>query len=271
MKIPTWFVKTIMWLSIFLIVFCLFVIIAIGLGFLNVLFCINTTEVLTYASVMMAITNALLLFATLSYQNRIFRHERFEETLFNLLDNYRKLKNDIQIVVDDEQSVEPYRYTGNDIFLFACVDLHDIHCVLKGYSDVQDSSYIKNNYGLDDAKIGDIAERMKTGQKKAEIIFDVFYKKWSDYYEPIFRSLLLVVSHIANNNDIDLPDKNRYKDYLVAQMSQHEYTFMIFLYFYNPHFHELLDNVCENNVFFNETEEVLFRRLIFKHYATSTT
>ena len=128
-----------------------------------------------------------------------------------------------------------------------------------------------NNYGLDDAKIGDIAERMKTGQKKAEIIFDVFYKKWSDYYEPIFRSLLLVVSHIANNNDIDLPDKNRYKDYLVAQMSQHEYTFMIFLYFYNPHFHELLDNVCENNVFFNETEEVLFRRLIFKHYATSTT
>ena len=91
---------------------------------------------------MMATANALLLFATLSYQNRIFRHERFEETLFNLLDNHRKIKNDVQIVVDDEQSVEPYSYTGNEIFLFACADLHDIHSVLKRYSDAQATSTI---------------------------------------------------------------------------------------------------------------------------------
>jgi hypothetical protein len=104
MKIPTWFIKAIMGLSIILIVFCLFIIIAIGLGFIEVLYYINTTEVLTYASVMMATANALLLFATLSYQNRIFRNERFEETLFNLLDNHRKIKEYIQIDISDVDS-----------------------------------------------------------------------------------------------------------------------------------------------------------------------
>lgn len=108
MRISNWFIKTVMVLSLILIVFCLLVIIAIGLGFLKVFYYVITTEVLTYASVMMATANALLLFATLSYQNRIYRHERFEETLFNLLDNHRKIKNDIQIVVDDEPSIEPY-------------------------------------------------------------------------------------------------------------------------------------------------------------------
>ncbi len=131
--------------------------------------------------------------------------------------------------------------------------------------------FIINRYGLDDAKIDNLSVCMKTGQKKAEPIFNVFYQIWRDYYEPIFRSLLLIVSHIAKNNDIDLKDKDRYKNYLVAQMSQHEYTYMIFLYFYDSYFQTLLDNICKNNVFFKDSEESLFRRLIFTQYATSTT
>lgn len=256
--------KTIKSLSLILIIISIGIIICIGIGFFKVLCVTNITNVLGYASVLMVTANAILLYATLSYQNRIFKHERFEVTLFNLLENHRKIKNDIQIVVAEELSIEPDRYTGNDIFLFACAELRDIHSVLKGKSDVQNCLYINKRYGLDDAKIGEISERMKTGQKKAGPLFEVFYEIWRDYYEPIFRSLLLIVSHIANNNDIDLTDKNRYKDYLIAQMSQHEYTFMIFLYFYNLQFHKQLDNVCENNVFFNEPEESLFRRLIFK-------
>lgn len=244
---------------------------AIGLGFLKVFYYINTEEVLTYASVMMATANALLLFATLSYQNRIFSHERFEETLFNLLDNHRKIKNDIQIVVDDGQSIEPYSYTGNDIFLFACAELRDIHNILKRNRNAQDNLCLYERYGLDDAKINNLSECMKTGQEKAKPIFDVFYKIWIDDYEPIFRSLLLIVSHISNNKYLDLKDKIKYKDYLTAQMSQHELTFMIFLYFYNADFHNQLDNICVNNIFYHDAEESLFRRLIFKHYAAPTT
>ena len=83
------------------------------------------------------------------------------------------------------------------------------------------------------------------------------------FYEPFIRSLCLIVSHIANNNDIDLIEKERYKGYLTAQMSQQEYTLMIFYYFYDSNFQKQLDSIS-NKSFFKETEEELFRRLIFK-------
>ena len=271
MRIPTCYIKIIMTLSLILIVLCLFIIICIGIGFIEELFYINTTEVLTYASVMMATANALLLFATLSYQSRIFNHERFEATLFNLLENHRNIKNDIRLDVFDDYCPEPEKYIGNDIFLFACSELHDIHEVLRKHSNAQVCSYICKMYDLYENTIEEFSMSMKNGQKKAGIVFAIFYNKWRDYYEPIFKSLLLIVSHIANNRDFDLKDRIRYKEYLTAQMSQHELTFMIFLYFYDLDFHKQLDCISENNAFFNEAVESLFRRLIFKHHATPTT
>jgi hypothetical protein len=264
MKIPTWFIKAIMGLSVILIVFCLFIIIAIGLGFIEVLYYINTTEVLTYASVMMATANALLLFATLSYQNRIFRNERFEETLFNLLDNHRKIKEYIQIDISDVDSCESEIISNNDIFLYACQELHNIHDILRK-NEYPKTSLLHdgNRYNLTEVKWNDLSKRIRSGKKKADIIFFVFYEKWCDFYAPFIRSLSVIVSHIANNNDIDLAERERYKDYLIAQMSQHEYTIMIFYYFYDSDFHKQLDAIS-NNCFFSETEEELFRRLIFK-------
>lgn len=264
MKIPTWFIKAIMGLSIILIVFCLFIIIAIGLGFIEVLYYINTTEVLTYASVMMATANALLLFSTLSYQNRIYRNERFEETLFNLLDNHRKIKEYIQIDISDVDSFESEIISNNDIFHYARQELRNINELLRE-KDYPKSILLQdgNRYNLTEVKWNDLSKRIGSGKKKADVIFSVFYEKWRDYYEPFIRSLCLIVSHIANNNDIDLIEKERYKGYLTAQMSQQEYTVMIFYYFYDSNFQKQLDSIS-NKSFFKETEEELFRRLIFK-------
>ena len=253
-----------MGLSVILIVFCLFIILAIGLGFIEVLYYINTTEVLTYASVMMATANALLLFATLSYQNRIFRNERFEETLFNLLDNHRKIKEYIQIDISDVDSFESEIISNNDIFHYARQELRNINELLRE-KDYPKSILLQdgNRYHLTEVKWNDLSKRIGSGKKKADIIFSVFYEKWRDYYEPFIRSLCLIVSHIANNNDIDLIEKERYKCYLTAQMSQQEYTLMIFYYFYDSNFQKQLDSIS-NKSFFKETEEELFRRLIFK-------
>ena len=159
-----------MGLSIIMIVFCLFIIIAIGLGFIEVLYYINTTEVLTYASVMMATANALLLFATLSYQSRIFRHERFEETLFNLLDNHRKIKEYIQIDISDIDSCESEIISNNVIFFYSCQEIRYIHELLreKEYPKsilLQDG----NRYNLTEDKWNNLSKRIGSGKKKADI------------------------------------------------------------------------------------------------------
>ena len=264
MRITNPYVNIVMGLSLILIVVCLFIIICVGIGFWEVSYYANTTEVLSSASVIMATANALLLYATLSYQGRSFRQERFELTLFDLLDNHRRIKEYIQIDISDVDSCESETISNNNIFLYACQELRIINDILR------ESEYPKcillqygNRYNLTEVKWNDLSKRIGSGKKKAEIIFSVFYEKWRDYYEPFIRSLSIIVSHIANNNDIDQSEKERYKGYLTAQMSQHEYIIMIFYYFYDSDFHKQLDAIS-NNCFFNETEEELFRRLIFK-------
>lgn len=263
MRIANRYIKLIMGLSLILIVVCLFIIICIGIGFWEVSYYTNTTEVLSYASVIMATANALLLYATLSYQGRSFRQERFEMTLFNLLDNHRRIKEYIQIDISDVDSCESEIISNNDIFLYACQELRNIHNILRE-NEYPKSSLLQdaNRYNLTEVKWNDLSKRIASGKKKAEIIFSVFYEKWRDYYEPFIRSLSMIVSHIANNKD--LKEKERYKGYLTAQMSQHEYIIMIFSYFYDSDFHKQLDAISSNNCFFSETEEELFRRLIFK-------
>jgi hypothetical protein len=264
MRISNRYIDLVMGLSLILIVVCLFIIICIGIGFWEVSYYANTTEVLSYASVIMATANALLLYATLSYQGRSFRQERFEMTLFNLLDNHRRIKEYIQIDISDVDSCESETISNNNIFLYACQELRIINDILRE-SEYPKSILLQygNRYNLTEVKWNDLSKRIRSGKKKADIIFFVFYEKWRDFYAPFIRSLSVIVSHIANNNDIDLAERERYKDYLIAQMSQHEYTIMIFYYFYDSDFHKQLDAIS-NNCFFSETEEELFRRLIFK-------
>lgn len=105
---------------------------------ITIYFCINQKKnnlinydsdskfLLEYVNACMAIANAILLYATLTFQGRTFRQERFETTFFHLLDNHRKLINEIRFKVE-KWDWNFYKYEayieGYDIFTYAVTEV----------------------------------------------------------------------------------------------------------------------------------------------------
>ena len=110
----------------------LFIIIAIGGAFLLGLKCGQKTCLYSFLSepntvigcinCIVAVANALLLFATLSYQGRSFKQERFETTLFNIIENHRNFIRGIKFRTDgydrdgNENCVE---INADNLFVFS--------------------------------------------------------------------------------------------------------------------------------------------------------
>ena len=96
-----------------------------------------TSDLFGFIGALMAIANALFLYATLSYQGRSFRQERFETTFFNLLENHRKLVKSISFKVETLDSLYNNKsiiIDDNNLFSFA---LNEV-CFLKRLLQKQD-------------------------------------------------------------------------------------------------------------------------------------
>ena len=97
---------------------------------ISILDCLVSPAVLnqkiSFVGLCIAIANALLLYATLMFQGKSFRQERFETTLFNLLDNHRKLINEIRFSVEKwNWNFSKYNeyIEGNDVFAYAITEV----------------------------------------------------------------------------------------------------------------------------------------------------
>lgn len=80
-----------------------------------------------------ALFNAVLLFLTLKRQDRSFTQERFEITFFNLLENHKKITEEIEQTTCDihEIQTQPLRYIGRKCFSFAIKECADISKALS--------------------------------------------------------------------------------------------------------------------------------------------
>lgn len=94
----------------------------------------DSDKLLGFIGAYMAIANAILLYATLSYQGRSFKQERFETTLFNLLDNHRKLVSSIHFNVETWDwtfSKQMSTIDESTLFSFALKEIHYLKKIIQ--------------------------------------------------------------------------------------------------------------------------------------------
>lgn len=131
----------------------------------------TNSDLITWISIWVAIANTILLYATLSSQNRglknqreSFELERFETTFFNLLENHRnlteKLSSSVMVLKKDLQ-VERIRLEGRSFFSFAVKEITYIQESLKSkhysgqfdeQSDSKSIDAIEQNHASIDAE-----------------------------------------------------------------------------------------------------------------------
>lgn len=88
--------------------------------------------------------NAILLYCTLKRQDRSFKQERFETTFFNLLENHKKITEEMELTTCDinETQMQPMHYKGQKCFSFATKEVSDIS---KTLSAEQYYGFLKND------------------------------------------------------------------------------------------------------------------------------
>lgn len=243
-------------------------------------------------SCLMAVANALLLYATLASQNK----GKFETTLFNLLDSHRKLVPTIKIEVDEVDSFlnkKAKTIKDNGLFEFAYKEIYWIKEVFHNgnYPFISDDDYrtqqdyieslrdessqesneetdsaiksLKRQYELSRrCVIYGITEKdwnkPYNGEEHLnEIAYKLFYTKWQHHYAPYFRSLLLMFNQIAKS-DYSQDEKVRYRNYIIHQMSDHELRFLghhcrYYPFNFNDYtFSEALNAISPNKRFIKE-------------------
>ena len=93
-----------------------------------------------------AVANAGLLYATLAYQGKSFRKERFETTLFNIIENHRNFVNGIKF------KAYTYDHNGNsnledinceNLFIFSHKEINEIVKILQAnqYPNLSEGDY----------------------------------------------------------------------------------------------------------------------------------
>lgn len=113
-------------------------------------------DALGIVGALMAIANALLLYMTLSFQGRSFRQERFETTLFSLLDNHRKLVNTINFKSERWNWDFQRCYStieGYGVFDFAIIEINYIRRLIL------ESTFPKMDDALFQESIADIENK----------------------------------------------------------------------------------------------------------------
>lgn len=257
------------WLAICFSIVCICIAVYVGWQCISSS-CLNEQEIIiSCASCLMAVANALLLYATLMSQSKMNKQERFEVTLFSLLDNHRRLLNSIKFqfhIKDVYMNDIPEEVKDNNLFDFAFREFYLIKQVFKEakYPNINDE-YVQNEMEV----IGFLKDQDKDsvidaiGREKAlsrqyslsqrcviygiskenwekpyngechlnEIAYGLFVNKWKHEYTPYFRSMLLMFNHIRNSS-FKLKDKIRYRNYIIHQMPDHELMLVTRHYLY---------------------------------------
>lgn len=107
-----------------------------------------------YVLCVISLLNAILLYITLSYQNKSFQIERFETSFFNLLENHRKIADEMVIDTQmlkfsdkDDNNLYTFRYKGRFCFFFVHYDTYWIKKTIMSKRDFGFYNYdeIKNS------------------------------------------------------------------------------------------------------------------------------
>ena len=210
----------------------------------------------TLISATVAISNALLLYSTLSSQNTSFERERFENTFYKMLDVHQRLANQIYLNQGNNNSNVICGKIFFDFFsheMKAIKDSLSSNHYLGSYNqDKADKDFmaIDNQYEnklssndmdaeLWKKKMEDNTKKVHTIQstntrysitktewdkyKEAtindEIAYPFFYNKWYSIYEHYIRSVIHVLSYINKNTYVE---KDIYLDYFRAMLSFNE-------------------------------------------------
>lgn len=283
------------WLAVCFSVICTLIAIFVGWQYLFST-CLNERGLLiSCASCLMAVANALLLYSTLASQRNMNKQERFEVTLFSLLDNHRRLLNSMRFqfrikdiymndVTEEVKEMSLFDFAYREFYLIKQVFKEteypsftddDIQKEMEtiGYLKDQDKEAVldainrekalAHNYSLSQRCITyGISEKdwkmAHNGECHLnEITYGFFIEKWEHEYSPYFRSLLLMFEHIRNS-PFKLKDKNRYRNYIIHQMSDHELMFTKCHYqYYTPLFNDskfkdTLDAISKNSIFLSD-------------------
>lgn len=129
----------------------------------------------SFATCVVTFLNAILLYLTLISQNRSFRKERFETTFFNLLDNHRKVTDEIVIETISlnnhditDNHLYTYKWKGSKSVYQACYDAFWIRKALSTKS-------YKGNYNRQEINSAELAiDYMYDG---AQMEPEIYYKK----------------------------------------------------------------------------------------------
>ncbi len=247
------------WLSICFSVICIPIAVYVGWQYILSASLNERGLLISCASCLMAVANALLLYSTLISQRNMNKQERFEVTLFSLLDNHRRLLNSITFqfhVKDIFMNDVSEEVKDSNLFDFAFREFYLIKQVFKEskYPNIDDEEvqkemeeigYLKDQ---DKESVIDAIGREKTLSRQYslsqrcviygiskedwekpyngechlnEIAYGLFINKWRHEYTPYLRSLLLMFEHIQNTS-FSLEEKIRYRNYILHQVSGNE-------------------------------------------------
>lgn len=212
-----------------------------------------------YLGVWIAIANAILLYATLTSQNRAFKKERYETTFYKMLDAHQSLTNHICMKAKES---DPFPICGKLFFDFASREMMRIQECLN--SDSYLGKFNQNDVNEEGIAIEDEYERKlstndidaESWRRKEEIRiqqkhqiqltnkeYDISESDWKDYkeakptanmeylffchkwygvYENYIRSVIHILSFIDEYDDGDSRENTLYLDYFRATLSMNE-------------------------------------------------
>ncbi len=250
---------------IIIIIVCIFIAYTLGVPCFN----IDTTKEVNLSvnimTIIISLINLLIVYATLSNQSR----ERFEMTLFNLLENHRKMKSFINLKMSIKDIFMRGTIINNDnerLFIFAIQEITRIKQILKrttfpyiSEEDVQTEMEVighlkeMDQRTVEEAMVDEKelsllfslsqrcvfysiskemwAKPLNSEEKLNEKAYHLFFEKWKHELAPYFRSLILLFKHI-DNSSISLLDKVRYRSYVIYQMSNREIKLLSYHYLY---------------------------------------
>ncbi|MBR1787987.1 MAG: hypothetical protein IJ762_02180 [Bacteroidaceae bacterium] len=172
-----------------------FIIIAISGAFLLGLKCGQRTCLYSFLSepsivigcinCIAAVANALLLYANLSYQGRSFRKERFETTLFNIIENHRNFIRGIKFRVDGydhDGNKNVIEINADNLFVFSHKEISKLTSLIQTneYPNLSADDLHKelSNICLQKESAGDDTTRKDILEKE---------KGWKNIYELSWR------------------------------------------------------------------------------------
>lgn len=95
-------------------------------------------------------------------------------------------------------------------------------------------------------------------EKLEKNAYAFFFQKWKRFYEPYFRSLSLILSHIDSNENLNKKAKSFYKDFVVKQMTANELSLIKLHCLYDSDFYAQIQSVSyKTGTFFDNLKQKL--------------